>query len=59
MSLLAEENVKQQVENLSEMETIKGAWARGEDVQIHGMIYDLSTGHLTDLGVTQPVGAEE
>ncbi|KAF9644965.1 carbonic anhydrase [Thelephora ganbajun] len=53
ISLLVTENVKQQVQNVIETETIKEAWARGEDVRIHGWVYDLSTGILSDLGITR------
>jgi len=53
LSILVKENVKRQVQNLTETDTIKEAWGRGEDVSIHGLLYDLSTGLLSDLGVTQ------
>ena len=43
------ENVKRQVQNVAETQTIKDAWARGEDVQIHGLTYDLATGTLTEI----------
>jgi len=56
LSLLVKENVNQQVQNLVKTETIKGAWARGDDVQIHGWVYNLSDGTLNDLGVTQAPG---
>ena len=53
ISLLVRESVRQQVQNLTKTETIKEVWAKGLDVQIHGLVYDLSTGRLTDLGITQ------
>jgi len=52
LSLLVKESVRRQVQNLTKTETIKGAWARGEDVQIHGWVYDIPTGTLIDLGMT-------
>jgi len=48
LPLLVKENVRQQVVHLAEMETIKNALERG-DVQIHGWLYDLSSGKLSDL----------
>ena len=53
LSILVKENVKRQVKNVAETDTIKEAWGRGENVSIHGLLYDLSTGLLSDLGVTQ------
>ena len=47
LSLLVKENVKQQVQNLTKMNTIKEA----ENVQVHGWVYDLPTGTLNDLGI--------
>lgn len=51
--ILVEENVKRQVQNLVETETVKAAWGRGEDVCVRGLVYDLATGRLSDLGVAQ------
>lgn len=56
LSLVVKENVKQQVQNLTKTDPIKEAWARGEDVQIHGWVYDIPTGTLADLGVTHGPG---
>lgn len=53
VALLVKESVKQQVQNLAKVETIKEAWGKGEDVKIHGWVYDLPTGALTDLGITR------
>ena len=50
---LVKKNVEQQVQHLAETETVKHAWNKGDDVWIHGLIYDLSTGHLSDLHVTK------
>lgn len=54
LSLVVKENVRQQVKNISEMETIKKAWAQNRSVQIHGWVYDLPTGKLSDLGMMEP-----
>jgi len=56
LSLVVKENVRQQVQNLIKTDPIREAWARGEDVQIHGWVYDIPTGTLTDLGVTHAPG---
>jgi carbonic anhydrase len=52
LSLLVKENVRQQIKNLTETETIKNARARDQHVQIHGWVYELSTGKLSDLGMS-------
>jgi carbonic anhydrase len=48
LSLLIRENVNRQVEYLAGSDTIQNAWKQGQDVWIHGLIYDLSTGLLTE-----------
>ena len=55
LSLLVKENVRKQVKNLFESETISKAWARGQLVHIHGWIYELSTGKLVDLEMPEPL----
>jgi len=50
LSLLVKENVRQQLKNLAEMDTVKNALKRG-DIQIHGWLYELSSGRLSDLGM--------
>ncbi len=57
LPVIVEENVKMQVANLSKAPTIVNAWAnksaKGNDVWIHGLVYELATGRLKDLGITQ------
>lgn len=58
VSLLVDENVKVQVENIVKSPIIKAAWKNGKSpkgkaVYVHGWVYDLETGTLKDLGVTQ------
>ncbi|KAL0946694.1 hypothetical protein HGRIS_012881 [Hohenbuehelia grisea] len=57
LPVVVEENVKQQVANLAQSETIQNAWAtkslKGKDVWIHGWVYDIASGRLRDLNVTQ------
>jgi carbonic anhydrase len=49
---LCELNVIEQVINVAETTTLEDAWNRGQDVAIHGLIYDLGDGILRDLDVT-------
>ena len=53
LSFVVHENIRRQVEKLSQTDTICDAWARQDEVQIRGWIYDLATGRLKDLHVTQ------
>lgn len=56
LSAVVDANVRQQVQNLTKADPIKEAWAKGQNVQIHGLVYNLPTGTLADLGVTQGPG---
>lgn len=49
---LCELNVCQQVENLRRTTIVQDAWARGQELDIHGWIYSVRDGLLRDLGVT-------
>jgi len=49
---LCELNVAEQVKNVSETPIVKGAWARGQSVSVHGWIYGLENGNVTDLQIT-------
>jgi carbonic anhydrase len=49
---LCEFNVIEQVGNVSRAECVMEAWSRGQDVAIHGWIYDVTDGLLRDLQVT-------
>ncbi|KAF8163448.1 carbonic anhydrase [Crassisporium funariophilum] len=57
LPLVVEENVKAQVENLANTITISEAWSKGsrkgQDVWIHGWVYELSTGKLRDLNISR------
>lgn len=50
--LLAELNVAEQIKNLASSETVRKAWSAGRELHLHGLIYDLKTGLLKDLGIT-------
>jgi carbonic anhydrase len=49
---LCELNVIAQARILSGLPTIVGAWERGQQLAIHGWIYDLRDGLLRDLAVS-------
>ncbi|MDR2016957.1 MAG: carbonate dehydratase [Burkholderiales bacterium] len=48
---LCELNVLEQVLNLSETTIMRDAWARGQEVTVHGLIYGLEDGVLHDLNM--------
>ncbi|HLU26131.1 MAG TPA: carbonate dehydratase [Longimicrobiales bacterium] len=48
---LCELNVIAQVENVSRTPVVQDAWARGQTLAVHGVIYDVADGLLRDLGV--------
>lgn len=49
------ENVKAQVRNLAETEAVSTAWERGKSLHIHGWVYNIGTGYLQDLQISQPI----
>nr|WP_315197037.1 carbonate dehydratase [uncultured Flavobacterium sp.] len=44
-------NVKEQVFDLAKTSILQSAWKNGQDVTIHGWVYGLNSGFVTDLGV--------
>jgi len=48
---LAELNVIEQVINVSRTSIVRDAWLRGQEIAVHGWIYDIRDGLLWDLGV--------
>ncbi|WP_417583043.1 carbonate dehydratase [Nitrincola sp.] len=46
---MCELNVIEQAENVCNTTVMREAWARGQDVTVHGWIYGLQNGLLTDL----------
>src|SRR5882724_11786199 len=48
---LCELNVIEQVVNISRTSIVRDAWLRGQEVAVHGWIYDIRDGLLWDLGV--------
>ncbi len=55
---LCELNVVEQVLNVSKTTVVEDAWARGEELTVHGLVYGLEDGLLRDLGVSTS-GREE
>ena len=49
---LVELNVIRQVKNVASDVFVQDAWARGQPLQVHGWVYSLANGHITDLGVS-------
>jgi len=52
VDVLCEINVVEQVLNLTRTTMVQEAWARGEDLSLHGLIYSIRDGILRDLGVS-------
>jgi len=48
---LCELNVVEQVSNVCQTTVVEGAWASGQELAVHGWVYDLEDGLLRDLGV--------
>ena len=49
---LCELNVIEQVLNVGRTTIVQNAWQRGQELVVHGWIYDLQDGLLRDLGVS-------
>jgi carbonic anhydrase len=52
LNRLCELNVIRQVQNVASDVFVQDAWARGQDLLVHGWVYSLSNGLITDLNVT-------
>ncbi|MBU2871575.1 carbonate dehydratase [Colwellia sp. E2M01] len=52
INLLCELNVIEQVANISNTMTLVNAWKRGQDITVHGLVYNLQDGILKDLEVS-------
>jgi carbonic anhydrase len=48
---LCELNVLRQVRNVAASVFVKDAWSRSQQLSVHGWVYSLSNGLVTDLGV--------
>ena len=49
---LCELNVVEQVLNVARTTIVQSAWQRGQELVVHGWIYDLEDGLLRDLGIS-------
>ena len=52
LNRLCELNVIRQVHNVASDVFVQDAWTRGQDLHVHGWVYTLSNGLVTDLNVT-------
>lgn len=50
---LCELNVIEQLKNVSNTPIVQGAWKRGQELTVHGWIYDIKNGILKDLNTSQ------
>lgn len=46
-----EVNVKEQVMDLAKTSIVQNAWKKGQELSLHGWVYGLNDGYVTDLGV--------
>jgi carbonic anhydrase len=46
-----EVNVKEQVSDLAKTSIVQNAWKHGQELYLHGWVYGLNSGYVTDLGV--------
>ena len=51
LNKLCELNVIEQVLNVGETTIVQDAWDNGQSLRVHGWIYDLSDGIISDLGI--------
>jgi carbonic anhydrase len=52
LNRLCELNVIRQVQNVASDVFVQDAWARGQNLHVHGWVYSISNGLVTDLNVT-------
>jgi carbonic anhydrase len=51
---LVDLNVQEQVWKLAETSFVQHAWQTGQDIHLHGWVYDLHTGRINDLLLLSP-----
>lgn len=44
-------NVQEQVSDLAKTSIVQGAWKNGQELSLHGWVYGLNSGYVTDLNV--------
>jgi carbonic anhydrase len=52
LNRLCELNVMRQVQNVVSDVFVQDAWARGQNLTVHGWVYSIANGLITDLNVT-------
>ena len=52
LARLCELNVVEQAMNVCQTTVVEDAWARGQKLTVHGLVYGLHDGLLRDLGVS-------
>ncbi|MGP4844891.1 carbonate dehydratase [Marinobacter sp. 1Y8] len=55
---LCELNVMEQVRHVCQTSTMQDAWERGQEISVHGWVYDVADGLLRDMGLTITSEAE-
>ena len=50
IDLLCELNVREQVTNVCNTSVVQKAWSLGQEISVHGWIYNIKNGLLKDLG---------
>ena len=53
LARLCELNVVEQVAHVGDTTIVQDAWARGDDLTVHGVVYGLEDGLLRDLGISR------
>ena len=51
-------NVKEQVFDLAKTSIVQAAWKNGQDLTLHGWVYGLNSGYVTDLNVNMSSNLE-
>lgn len=51
-------NVQEQVFDLAKTSIVQGAWRNGQELTLHGWVYGLNSGYITDLDVNMSSNAE-
>jgi carbonic anhydrase len=49
---LVELNVIENVNNLCKTSIVQNAWATGQELNVHGWVYDIATGIITDMKIS-------
>ncbi|XKM13043.1 carbonate dehydratase [Orbaceae bacterium ac157xtp] len=52
LDILCELNVIEQVYNLGHSTIVQSAWQRGQEVSVHGWVYSVKNGQITDLKIS-------